>query len=195
PLPPTAAPPRPAAPQPPSELLVTISMAKADRKSANRQRSPADLKAQIEASMKKTAAPGLRESTLHSVRKRANGDILVQANTEEQAKLLLLHGREWIGHFEPNACVRRKSYTIVANYVPTSFDPRAEGAKSAIYLANQGTIASPDAIKDLRWLHERKDASVKKNASSLVIVLEDAAAAEGLIQRSLSVVGTSCPVS
>ncbi|KAJ7686923.1 hypothetical protein B0H17DRAFT_833898, partial [Mycena rosella] len=52
-----------------------------------------------------------------------------------------------------------------------------------------------DAIKDLRWLHERKDASVKKNTSSLVIVLEDAAAAEGLIQRSLSVVGTSCPVS
>ncbi|KAJ7028174.1 hypothetical protein C8F04DRAFT_904835, partial [Mycena alexandri] len=132
---------------------------------------------------------------VHSVRKLANGNILVQANTEEQANLLLLHGQEWITLFEPDACVHRKTFTLVANYVPTSFDPRAEGAKTAVYHDNQGTIPSPGAIKDLRWLHEQKEASVKKKASSLVIVLDDVAAADALITRSLSLVGTSCPVS
>ncbi|KAJ7907875.1 hypothetical protein B0H13DRAFT_2273557 [Mycena leptocephala] len=194
---PSQAPPaaRPRAAQPPSELLVTISMAKADRKSPNRQRSPAELKAQIEAAMGKLTAPGLREGKVHSVRKLSNGNILVQANTEEQATMLLTHGQEWISHFEPNACVHHKAHMLVADYVPTSFDPRADGAKTAIYHDNQGTIPSPAAIRDVRWLHPQKDASVKKKASSLVIVLDDAAAAEGLILCSLSLVGTSCPVS
>jgi hypothetical protein len=91
----TQAAPRARPPQPPNELLVTISMAKADRKSPNRQRSPTELKAQIESAMDKTQAPGLCDSKVHSVRKLANGNILVQANSEEQAKLLLLHGQAW----------------------------------------------------------------------------------------------------
>ncbi|KAJ7017652.1 hypothetical protein C8F04DRAFT_903081, partial [Mycena alexandri] len=132
---------------------------------------------------------------VHSVRKLANGNILVQANTEEQANLLLLHGQEWTTLFEPDAYIHRKTHKLVANYVPTSFDARAAGAKTAIYHDNQGTIPSPTSIIDVHWLHEQKDASVKKNASSLVIVLDDQAAAEGLIRRSLSIVGTSCPVS
>ncbi|KAJ7656943.1 hypothetical protein DFH06DRAFT_1410437, partial [Mycena polygramma] len=194
-MPPPAPAPRPRAPQPPAELLVTISMAKADRKSLNRQRSPAELKVQIETAMGKLTAPGLRDGKVHSVRKLPNGNIRVQANTEEQANLLLLHGQEWISLFEPDACVHRQTHKLVANYVPTTFDPRATGAKSAVYYDNQGTISSPSAILDLYWLHEQKDASVKKSASSLVVVLDDQAAAEGLIRRSLSVVGTSCPVS
>ncbi|KAJ7174664.1 hypothetical protein C8R46DRAFT_843868, partial [Mycena filopes] len=132
---------------------------------------------------------------VHSVRKLANGNIRVQANTEEQAKLLLLHGQEWTTLFEPDACVHRETFKLVANYAPTTFDPKAAGAKTAIYYDNQGTIPSPSVIRDVYWLHEQKDASVKKAASSLVIVLEDAAAADALIVRSLSLAGTSCPVS
>ncbi|KAJ7723757.1 hypothetical protein B0H14DRAFT_2175699, partial [Mycena olivaceomarginata] len=132
---------------------------------------------------------------VHSVRKLANGNILVQANSEEQAKLLLLHGQAWTEQFEHDACIHRKSFTVVASFVPTTFDPKAAGAKTAIFHDNQGTIPSPSTIKEVRWLHEQKDASVKKKASSLVLVLDDASAADGLITRSLSLVGTSCPVS
>ncbi|KAK7043509.1 hypothetical protein R3P38DRAFT_2479025, partial [Favolaschia claudopus] len=190
---PPAMPPRP--PAPPRELLVTISMAKADRKSQNRLRSPAELKAGIEAAMGKISAPGLQGGKIHSVRKLANGNILVQANTEEQANLLMVHGQEWISHFEPAASIYKETITLVASYVPTTFDPKAEGAKTAVYYDNQGAIPSPSAIKDIRWLHEQKDASVKKLASSLLIVLDNRDAATALIRKSLSLVGTSCPVS
>ncbi|KAJ7794450.1 hypothetical protein B0H14DRAFT_2175801, partial [Mycena olivaceomarginata] len=110
------------------------------------------------------------------------------------ANLLLLHGQEWTALFEPDACVHRKLYKLVANYVPTTFDPRAGGAKIAIYLDNQGTIPTPTTIRDVHWLHEQRDASGKKAASSLVLVLDDTAA-DALIARSLSLAGTSCPVS
>jgi hypothetical protein len=65
-------------------------MTKADRKSANRQHSPADPKTQIESALEK--APGIHETKVFSVRKLHNGNIRVQALTEEQAKLLLVHG-------------------------------------------------------------------------------------------------------
>ncbi|KAJ7839205.1 hypothetical protein B0H14DRAFT_3458803 [Mycena olivaceomarginata] len=179
--------PRPRVPQPPSELLVTISMAKADCKSPNCL--------QIETALGKLTAPGLCDSKVHSMRKLVNSNICVQANTEEQAKLLLLHEQEWTTLFEPDACVHRETFKLVANYAPTSFNPKVAGAKAAIYYNNQGTIPSPSAIRDVYWLHEQKDTLVKKAASSLVVVLEDAAAADALIVHSLSLAGTSCPVS
>ncbi|KAJ6567799.1 hypothetical protein B0H10DRAFT_2238513 [Mycena sp. CBHHK59/15] len=147
----------PRTPQPPGKLLVTISMAKADHKSPNRQRSPTELKAQIEMALGKLTAPGLHDGKVYSVRKLASGNIRVQANTEEQAKLLLLHGQEWFTLFKPDACVHRETYMLVTNYVPTSFDPRADGAKTAVYRDNQGTIPLPTAIREMCWLHEQKD--------------------------------------
>ncbi|KAJ7666399.1 hypothetical protein B0H14DRAFT_3695198 [Mycena olivaceomarginata] len=164
-------------------------MAKADRKSPNRQLTPAELKAQVEMALGKLTAPGLCDSKVHSVRKLANGNIRVQANTEEQAKLFLLHGQEWTTLFEPDAYVHRETFKLVANYAPTTFIRRRTNYD------NQGKIPVPSAIRDVYWLHDQKDASVKKAASSLVIVLGDAAAADTLIVRSLSLAGTSCPVS
>ncbi|KAJ6454734.1 hypothetical protein C8R47DRAFT_928416, partial [Mycena vitilis] len=130
---------------------------------------------------------------VHSVRKLANGNILVMAHNEEQAKLLVLHGNDWITSFEPNAELHRKKYYVKADYVPINFDPKAAGAASAIYYENAGTLSSPSSVLETRWLHEQKDAS--KSASSLVIVLDDEKAADALIHRSLALMGTSCPVS
>ncbi|KAJ7732729.1 hypothetical protein DFH07DRAFT_695988, partial [Mycena maculata] len=86
-------------------------------------------------------------------------------------------------------------FVVVANYVPTSFDPKAEGARTAIYYENSGTIPSPSSVLEVRWLHAQKDASVKKSASSLVIILDDRKIADALIHCSLALAGTSCPVS
>jgi hypothetical protein len=102
---------------------------------------------------------------------------------------------EWPLSFEPAVEIYRKKYTVVANYVPTTFDPKAEGAKTAIYYKNPGTIASPSAVVDVHWLHQQRDSSLKKSASSLMLVLDDIRTADTLIHRSLAVAGTSFPVS
>ncbi|KAH9899443.1 hypothetical protein C8Q73DRAFT_610491, partial [Cubamyces lactineus] len=86
------------------------------------------------------------------------------------------------------------SYVVSAAAVPTTFDPRAPSAQEAIFLSNQGTIPSPDAILSARWLHEHHMHTTTKTDATLVITLSDASVADALIYRSLSICGAICPV-
>ncbi|THH18944.1 hypothetical protein EUX98_g8872 [Antrodiella citrinella] len=156
----------------PRELEVVISLSKTDHKSETRRRSLADLKLQVEAALTKSGV----------------------ARTEEKAKLILLHSSEWLTHFEPNALLEQKKYSIHVNLVPTSFDPKGKGAASSIYYDNQGTIPSPQSIVSARWLFEHQDSANKKSHASMVLTVAEEKTADTLIYRSLALGGTLCPV-
>lgn len=137
---------------------------------------------------------GLANTAVHGVRRRSNGSVLVQAQSEAQAQLLLRHADGWVEHFAADASIERKSYVVSAAAVPTTFDPRAPAAREAIYLSNQGTIPSPDSILSVRWLHEHRLLTAAKADATLVIALSDPSVADTLIYRSLSICGALCPV-
>ncbi|KAI0373405.1 hypothetical protein BV20DRAFT_931865, partial [Pilatotrama ljubarskyi] len=131
---------------------------------------------------------------VQGVRRRSNGSVLVQAQSEAQARLLLRHADDWVRHFAADASIERKSYIVSAAAVPTTFDPRAPSARDAIYHSNQGTIPSPDSILSVRWLHEQRLNTAAKTDATLIIALADSAVADHLIYRSLTLCGALCPV-
>ncbi len=79
----------------------------------------------------------------------ASGNIIVQAQTEPQASLLLLHANQWMVFFAQNARLHIKHVQVVARAIPTSFEPNMEEAATAVYMANIGTIPSSGTITDL----------------------------------------------
>ncbi|KAH9889824.1 hypothetical protein C8Q73DRAFT_667583 [Cubamyces lactineus] len=156
------------------ELEVVISLPDANTARTTRALSAAELKARVEAALTASGVEGLAGTSVHGVRRRSNGSVMVQADSELQAQLLLRHADLWVHHFASNAAIERKSYVVSAAAVPTTFDPRAPSAREAIFLSNQGTIPSPDAILSARWLHEHHMHTTTKTDATLVITLSDA---------------------
>ncbi|KAI0667197.1 hypothetical protein C8Q78DRAFT_1082330 [Trametes maxima] len=185
---------RPPPPPRPKELEVVISLPNANAAKASRALSAAELKARVEEALTTSAVEGLKDTHVHGVRRLSNGSVLVQAQSEAQAKLLLLRADDWVCHFAADASIARTSYVVSAAAVPTTFDPHAPSAREAIYFSNQGSIPSPDAILSMRWLHEHRSHAAGKADATLVIALSDAGAADSLIYRSLSLCGALCPV-
>jgi hypothetical protein len=54
-----------------------------------------------------------------------NGGLCLQTQVEQHVELLLLHSECWLQLFNPVAAIGRKLFTVVANFVPTSFEPKA----------------------------------------------------------------------
>lgn len=177
------------------ELEVVISLSKVDRKSPIRAMSLAQLKQAVDKALAASSSrvPTLHDLKVHGVRKRANGDIIIRAVSEEQAQLLLLHATEWLTSLDPGAAPERKTYTVLANFVPSSFNPYADGASTSIYYDNQGVIPSPNSILRVRWLRDGPQLNGKEQ-SSLVLTLDSEAVADRLIYTSLSLAGAICSV-
>lgn len=168
-------------------------MSKAN-KSPTKTFTPAELKNKVETAVHQAKIDGLESVSLHGVRKMPNGSLRLQTQVERHAELLLLHSDRWLCLFEPAAAIERKLFTVIANFVPTSFDPKAPGACLAIQVANQAAIPRPDMVSSVRWLKDPQTHTAPKLHSSLVIMLTDEKAADSLIYHQLSLCGALCNV-
>lgn len=189
--------PTPAKQQPASNSLsVVINLAKVDQKVKERmgEFTAAQLKERTESAIAEAGVEELKDVRIRGVKMiRKNNDVVVQAFSEKQAENLLKHADTWMEIFAQNARPKRRHFKIVARAVPTSFDPKAGGAKQSLYLDNAGTIPSPSSIADVRWVNPKKAlAGNGRTRSTLVLTLTNQRAADELIYRSVSVAGAIC---
>ncbi|CDO77911.1 hypothetical protein BN946_scf184572.g2 [Trametes cinnabarina] len=183
---------RPRPPSGPKELEVVISLPRGPR-SSSRNTSPTELKARVDAALVSSGVPELAGVVTQGVRRRADGCLVVRAQSEPQAKLLQRFDDAWVKHFESDASLRRPTFALTVAAVPTAFDPNAKSARQAIYEANSDVIPSPDSVVSVRWLHNRPPSSVRsKSAASIVVVVSERSTADMLIWRGLYLYGTWC---
>jgi len=174
------------------ELEVVVSLAKVDKSHSLRKSPPGTIKALVEEALKKSDSLDLANAKVHGVRTLPNGNIVVQATEEKGAADILLHADKWTPLLAQGSAVSRKTYTVLANFVPTDFDPSTAIATTVLHSQNSTIIAHPNNITNIRWLHSQQTKMQTKKHSSLLISLNDPHMADEAIKKGISVNGAMC---
>lgn len=140
-----------------------------------------------------SSVPELATVQIHGVRLLANRKVALQVETKEQAELVRRHELKWLQKLPQGTELSRRSVSIVADGVPTSFDPSADFARDAFFSENRSLIASVSDVRSLRWIHGSRTPRQAKATSSLVITLFSEAAADELLYAGATFEGAVCP--
>ncbi|KAF8886639.1 hypothetical protein CPB85DRAFT_1159060, partial [Mucidula mucida] len=134
--------------------------------------------------------PVLNAISIRGARKTKGGNIMVSAHSDTDAEKILAHSLEWVKLLEPTASIEQRIVSVVADFVPTKFDPKSANTIATIHQSNPGIFRNASSIQAISWLSKVET----KSHSSLRISIADVYAADDLIEKGLSINGAMFPV-
>lgn len=180
----------------PEGLEIILGVRSVPKEHALRAGSELEAKEIIEKAISDTHLPALQLVSLHGIRRANNETIILQARTDEEAKLLRQHSAAWGAKINERVAVVKKHYTVVAMHVPKSFDPSREPAPANKVYDQNCNIAqlSATSISEFSVLNKKLAADETQRTVSLKLTVDNAELADNMIYQGLSINGRMCRV-
>ena len=124
-----------------------------------------------------------------SVKKLPSRAFFLEMNSETTAELLLnpTLTSDFIRKFNTTSTIKPNNYPIIAEFVPTSFDPTSKEGLTIVELANS---LQPGDITTARWIKPPEKRMINQFTAHLILHLRSRLSANSLIQTDILLAST-----
>ncbi|KAG8798154.1 hypothetical protein FRC16_007825 [Serendipita sp. 398] len=154
--------------------------------------SPAALKRRVDDAILTSSKEEVRKAGIQGVRKSGKKRVVITAHSEEDAEILLRSADDWMARAFTGAAPAKQVCQVMVHFVPTSFTPGEKESTLELCSANRNLNLDPNQISGSRWV--RKIDGLNKSKSSMILTVTDANLADRMIDKGLSILGSSCRV-
>ena len=116
-----------------------------------------------------------------SVKKLPSRAFFLEMNSETSAELLLnlTLTSDFIRNFDTTSTIKPNNYPIIAEFVPTSFDPTSKEGLTMVELTNS---LQPSDITTARWIKLPEKRTINQSTTHLILYLRSRSSANSLIR-------------